>query len=254
MTLTPALFTSSKADGTDPSKLRPSNWNRLVQILNGVLDGADATGSILLRDATDATDGASWLPDVAAGSVLVSGGVGAAPAWSATPTLTSLTLTAGSGSQTGKVPVVIFTSTTPGANVSSAETDLISYPMPANTLAVNGQKLRITIFGTTAANANGKTVRFYFGGTMIGASGISVAYNGLAWQATAYVIRTGAATQVAGGTYNPGSQSFGAVGTNSAPAETLSNPITIKVTGQSGNGAGSNDITALAMMVEWLPA
>jgi hypothetical protein len=125
--------------------------------------------------------------------VLVSGGVGAAPAWSATPTLTSLTLTAGSGSQTGKVPVVIFTSTTPGANVSSAETDLISYPMPANTLAVNGQKLRITIFGTTAANANGKTVRFYFGGTMIGASGISVAYNGLAWQATAYVIRTGAA-------------------------------------------------------------
>lgn len=92
MTLTPALFTSSKADGTDTTKLRPSNWNRLVQILNGLLDAAGATGSILLRDATDATDGATWLPDVAAGSVLVSGGVGVAPAWSADPSVTSLTL------------------------------------------------------------------------------------------------------------------------------------------------------------------
>jgi hypothetical protein len=34
----------------------------------------------------------SKLPDVAVGSVLVSGGVGVAPAWSANPTLTSLTL------------------------------------------------------------------------------------------------------------------------------------------------------------------
>jgi hypothetical protein len=78
MSLTPALFTSPKADGTDPSKLRPSNWNRIVAILSSLFDGADASGSILLRDATDATDGASWLADVAAGSVLVSGGVGAA--------------------------------------------------------------------------------------------------------------------------------------------------------------------------------
>jgi hypothetical protein len=33
MSLTPALFTSPKADGTDPTKLRPSNWNRIVSLI-----------------------------------------------------------------------------------------------------------------------------------------------------------------------------------------------------------------------------
>jgi len=90
MSLTPALFQSAKPDGTDTSKLRPSNWNRVVTLINSLLDGADAAGSLLLRDPTDVTDGAAWLPGVAVGSVLVSGGVAAAPAWSAAPLLTSL--------------------------------------------------------------------------------------------------------------------------------------------------------------------
>jgi hypothetical protein len=106
MTLTPALFTSARADGTDTTKLRPSNWNRVVAILNSILDGADATGSILLRDAADATDGATWLPAVAAGSVLVSSGVGVAPAWSASPSLTKVL----TGDGTSAAPPWAFTS------------------------------------------------------------------------------------------------------------------------------------------------
>jgi hypothetical protein len=50
-----------------------------------------ATGALLHRDSGQ-TDGANWLAAVATGSVLISSGVGAAPAWSATPSLTSLTL------------------------------------------------------------------------------------------------------------------------------------------------------------------
>src|SRR5207248_3063950 len=113
---------------------------------------------------------------VAAGSALVSGGVGAAPAWSATPTLTSLTLTAGSGAQSGKAPVCIFVSTTAVSNVGTAETDLITYTMPANTLSANGQRVRITAFCTTAANANLKTIKIYFGATALRNTG-AAAFN-----------------------------------------------------------------------------
>jgi hypothetical protein len=245
MSLTPALFTSPKADGTDPSKLRPSNWNRLVAILSSLFDGADASGSILLRDATDATDGASWLADVAAGSVLVSGGVGAAPAWSANPALTSLTLTAGSGTQTGKSPISIFTSTASASNVSTGVTDLISYTLPANTLAVDGQKLRITAWGTFANNANTKIINVLFGGFAVDARGSTQA--NVAWHLSAVVVRTGASAQIVfgdgflGGSLN--------VSTN-ALASALNAPVTIKVTGQGG---ASNDITQLGMFVEWLP-
>jgi len=71
-------FVSLKADGADTTKLRPSDWDAEHAFSGGAL------GSILYRD-TGESDGASWLADVAVGSVLVSGGVGAAPAWSASP-------------------------------------------------------------------------------------------------------------------------------------------------------------------------
>lgn len=96
MGLTPALFTSAKPDGTDPTKLQPSFWNRVTALLSSLFDGADANGSLLYRNTADTTDGASYLPDVATGSVLVSGGVGAAPAWSATPTVTTVLVGDGS--------------------------------------------------------------------------------------------------------------------------------------------------------------
>jgi hypothetical protein len=78
-------FTSAKADDVDTSLIQPSHWNAEHTFAGG------AMGSLLYRD-TGATDGANWLADVAVGQVLVSGGVGAAPAFSATPSLTDLTL------------------------------------------------------------------------------------------------------------------------------------------------------------------
>lgn len=58
-------------------------------------------GSLLHASATNTVTG---LADVATGSVLVSGGVGAAPSYSATPTITSLTVSA--PSVAGASPVV----------------------------------------------------------------------------------------------------------------------------------------------------
>jgi hypothetical protein len=76
---------SAVADDADATKVQPSNWNDYH-----VYSGGN-NGSILLRDTSDVTYGGSWLQSVAVGQVLVSAGVGSLPAYSATPTVTSLT-------------------------------------------------------------------------------------------------------------------------------------------------------------------
>jgi trimeric autotransporter adhesin len=88
MSLTPALFTSAAADGPDATKLRPSNWNRVTGLLTTLLGGADATGSLFVKNGGG--DGAGWLAPGAAGTVF--GGTGTTPAFTATPSVTSLTL------------------------------------------------------------------------------------------------------------------------------------------------------------------
>lgn len=143
---------------------------------------------------------------------------------------------------------VLNVNVTPVSNVSTTETDLMTYTLPANTMAVNGQGIRVSAYGTTAANGNSKTARLYFGASVV-AIQAAITSSGSAWHATMIVLRTGAATQAAGGniwtalnTGNPASP---------FPAETLSGPIVIKATGQSGTG--SNDITQTGMVVEALP-
>lgn len=58
MTLTPALFRSLKADGADITKLRPSNWNAVVDLIARLLDGATTDGALLARD--NSINGAGW--------------------------------------------------------------------------------------------------------------------------------------------------------------------------------------------------
>jgi hypothetical protein len=75
------LKVSSIADGPDPNQVNPSDWNASHVFSGGAL------GGLLMRDSGDATYGASWLASVAAGSVLISNGVGAVPTWASSFTL-----------------------------------------------------------------------------------------------------------------------------------------------------------------------
>jgi len=140
----------------------------------------------------------------------------------------------------------LFSSVLNASNVSTAETDLISYQLPAGALAAEGKAIRITVFWTTAANANNKTIKLYFGATQLLTS-LTVAANAAGWSAVAVVMRTGAATQAAVGdvSFNDGNVRHGAV---TAPTETLSGAVMIKVTGTSGTA--SSDITTKGMLVE----
>jgi len=78
MALTPPLFISPKPDPTtDPTLFQPSHWNRAVNLLNGIFDGADTQGSILARNTSDTVDGGSWVPSAA--GVLVCSAAGSLP-------------------------------------------------------------------------------------------------------------------------------------------------------------------------------
>jgi hypothetical protein len=85
------LKVSAIPDGPDPAQVNPSDWNASHVFTGGAL------GSLLIRDTADPTYGASWLPAVAAGQVLIANGVAALPTWSASPTVAGLTVSGAAG-------------------------------------------------------------------------------------------------------------------------------------------------------------
>ena len=142
---------------------------------------------------------------------------------------------------------VVKTVTTTVANVGTAETNLMTSTFPASGLAATGDTVEILLFGTTAANANSKTVAAYFGATKVVQSA-AFTTSAAAWRITGTITRTGAATQVACVTcFVDGATP---VTTYTTPTETLSGTVTIKGT---GTGAASSDITQIFLRNEFKP-
>jgi hypothetical protein len=130
-------------------------------------------------------------------------------------------------------------------NVGAGEDDLRTYTLPANTLATDGDVLRIKAWGVTGANANTKTIKVHFGAnaqTIYGSTG-----NNSQWVYDGLVIRTGAATQALRH-YNVVATS---VASNTAPTTTqdLTTALVIKVTGES-SAAADNDVRLLGFTIE----
>lgn len=143
---------------------------------------------------------------------------------------------------------VIYRNVVPASNVGTAETDLMSYPLPAGAISADGKGVRITTWGTTAANVNVKAVRLYFGAQQVSAIA-GIATSGTAWYLSSIVLRKSATTQTAGGTSFINNNTGGAFAVT--PAETLSGIVVIKITGTSA--VGSNDVTVACLLVEALP-
>jgi polygalacturonase len=78
-------------------------------------------------------------------------------------------------------------------NVGTGEDDLISYTLPAYSLAPNNQQIMVECWGTTAANANNKTLKFYWAGTAFYNSGATAA-NNKDWYIKAVIRNIGTST------------------------------------------------------------
>lgn len=136
-------------------------------------------------------------------------------------------------------------------NVGAGEDTLMTYTMPAATLATNGQAVKVLAWGKTASNANAKTLKAYFGATQVlGGSGAVLATSEAGhWLCGFVVMRSAATTQRATAQAVCGpeaTQVTVCVGGVSQPAETLANAVVIKLT---GTATADNDITQEGMLI-----
>lgn len=138
---------------------------------------------------------------------------------------------------------ILNTSTTAVGNVGTGEDDLITYSLERNTLQNDGELLKIDAFGTFASNGNNKTVKLYFGSTVIFDSGAN-AINGGSWNIKATIIRASSTTQEAIVEATDTSNTLNTT-TYTAVTENLSNALTIKCTGE---GTANDDIVQKALV------
>jgi len=141
-----------------------------------------------------------------------------------------------------------------GANTT--ETDLATYTLPAGAMdsSVSGVSNRsgvhVYAWGTTAANANTKTIRLKFDGTTLKSNTVTTAPNALDWYFDLHLHRYDSTNQT--GIVKMW-VSTNDQGTNVlSPTATLSTAIIIKVTGQNGT-ASSGDISLRGFCVDGLP-
>jgi len=139
-----------------------------------------------------------------------------------------------------------LTSTATGTGTSAQI--LQTYTIPAGTATTAGQGFRIQAWGTTAANANNKTMSLTFGATTVATTG-ALAANAANWVLFADVFLTSATAQTAVGQTQSGTSVQAA--STSTPAETMANAITITMTGTDGTSS-AGDITCTGMIVEFL--
>ncbi len=218
------------------------------------------------------------------GNLLTSGGAGA-PTWS-TPTSTAtnsavcvrdgsaglavaaltattglfggvVSLKVGTSSSNGKAGGCIFNHYTDSGNSTTAETDLYTNSLVANTFGTNGDKVTAEYGGTFVSSATAtRQMKIYFAGTVIldtGALSISASaswgINVLIIRVSSTVVRYSVSLQTAGASLAV----YNAVG--ELTGLTLSGANVLKVTGQAaGVGAATNDIVAKLGMVSWLSA
>ena len=154
----------------------------------------------------------------------------------------------GGSSSSNNAPVLADVNLTDGGNVGAGEDDLQSVVLPASAFSANKKGVRITAWGTAAANANAKTVKLYFGGQLIFsyALTINVAND---WRFDVLVFRTGSNTQKWSYVFvQSWSAGLASVYTDSGTAaQTDTAAITIKTT---GTATTDNDIVSTGLLVE----
>ncbi len=152
---------------------------------------------------------------------------------------------AGFGGAQATLGGTLFTSTTATSTTGLVEETLLSYTLPANTLAVNNRGVRITVWGSLAANANAKTVKLMFGGTILQVYSAGTG-NNLAWNVSSTVLRSGSATQTENSNLIVGTAWLGSI--TGAITENLAAPVIITLKATTPTTIG--DVTAAGMLVE----
>lgn len=219
---------------------------RLMAVdIQALLDTISQTAGVLLL-----RNGSEWvgLPAGSLNNVLVSQGPGTVPQWTPIGDIPDIV-----PSFTPAVLYALPASVTNPANTS--ENTIASYTLPGGTLAANGDAIRITASGFFADSTHNRTLRLYFGATLIATFTLAI-HNANTWlTATPILInRLGATSQRASGimftTGTGGTASSGYF--NVATAADLTADVLVKLTAQSASFGA--DTTVNQFTIERLPA
>lgn len=153
-------------------------------------------------------------------------------------------------SSTKQVVRLLNINTTSVGNVGAGTDDLISYTLPAGTLAANGDTLEITCWGTYAANANNKTINVSIDAATEYTTG-AIAAVGVSWQVKITYVRLTSTTQTMSITFISGFSALRAEAETSSGAATMANAIVFKLTAA---GTADNDIVQTGMLVKYMGA
>lgn len=137
-----------------------------------------------------------------------------------------------------------------GNGADATDDTLFTMNLPAGAMDTNGDKIRVRLCGVTAATANNKRIKIFFGATAVVDSGV-ITSNAKNWWAEVVITRTGAATQIAFGSF--GVDAVADVVTKTTPAETLSGAIVVKGTGSSPTTSAAGDVLGHDWHVEAMP-
>ena len=209
-----------------------------TQILIG--DGTGFTAASLSGDVTMTNAGVVTL---AANSVITAD---ITDANVTTAKIADVNVTLAKLGSTGKLASAYADSGTPASTV---ETTLFTTTLAASQLVADGESVRMTAHGTTAANANTKTIKVYLGANPIAQNSTTTAPNGKNWKIVADVTRSGGTSSV-----EHVSIEFDGVAAEidaSKVGATWSNANVLSVTGTNGTSA-ANDIVLKQAIVEYI--
>lgn len=157
---------------------------------------------------------------------------------------------AGKSTSYAGVGGIIANVTTGVISAGTAETNLQSFSVPANTLTNSGDKLRIRASGRLAATANAKQIKLIWGSETFLDTTSQIVNSG-AWCIDAEIIRTGNTAQSVNASYNGNGMTLFTTANSKDLAQTNGIATLLKLTGTSG---GDGDITNRTLTVEYYPA
>ena len=161
---------------------------------------------------------------------------------------TDVDIRCGTGTARPVLPGTLNVNTTAVGNVGAGEDDLITYSLPANSLVTTGRGIRIRAWGTTANNANSKTLKLYFGSAVILTTSLTANTAGK-WFVEAMVFRTGASAQDYVARLHETGTSNADIEVGTA-TQTETGAITIKLT--ASDTTADNDLVAEGMVSEYV--
>jgi len=141
-------------------------------------------------------------------------------------------------------------------NVSTTETDLLTYTTVANRLNANGEKIISNFSGTFNDVTASSQLKLYFAGTLIGDTGtLTMSVTG-AWVTNVSIIRTGTTTaRAVVNISTPSASTASYTKYTSLTGLTFTGTNIIKITATaSGATGGNDDITATYGNIIWQPA